>query len=113
MDEIISVLERTVDKHPGVKLTIDISLPPIPLDADVEGFKTIVVSYFTVTPFSLSVFTVKDVPHLYGDFKRYLYGPGRYFRLFDDLSLVFTQLTHLTSLSKKRTYWKLLRDIRN
>jgi hypothetical protein len=65
-----------------VKLTIDVSLPAILLDADVEGFETIVVSYFTVTHFfSLSLLTVKDVPHLRGDFKRYLYGPGRYFPL--------------------------------
>jgi hypothetical protein len=51
LDETITLLKKTVDDHPGVKLTIDVSQPAIPLDADVEGFQTIVVSYFTVTPF--------------------------------------------------------------
>lgn len=37
---------------------------PVPLDHDVPGFETIVVNYGT------------DVPHLNGDHKRYLYGPG-------------------------------------
>lgn len=64
LDETVALLKSVVDKHEGVKMTIDVSLPAVVLDADVEGFDTIVVSYFT------------DVPHLRGDFKRYLYGPG-------------------------------------
>ncbi|KAE9381364.1 Zn-dependent exopeptidase [Stipitochalara longipes BDJ] len=37
---------------------------PIYIDSDVPGFETIVVNYGT------------DIPHLKGDHKRYLYGPG-------------------------------------
>jgi hypothetical protein len=48
LEETIALLKHTVDKHEGVKLTIDVSLPAVVLDADVEGFDTIVVSYFTV-----------------------------------------------------------------
>jgi hypothetical protein len=45
----MALLKATVEKHPGVKLTIDVALPAIPLDVDIEGFDTIVVSYFTVS----------------------------------------------------------------
>ena len=45
----MALLKQTVDKHEGVKMTIDVSLPAVVLDADVEGFDTIVVSYFTVS----------------------------------------------------------------
>jgi hypothetical protein len=48
LEETIALLKQTVDKHEGVKMTIDVSLPAVVLDADVEGFDTIVVSYFTV-----------------------------------------------------------------
>lgn len=51
----MALLKTTVDKHPGVKLTVDVSQPAILLDADIEGFKTIVVSYFTVTLFPLII----------------------------------------------------------
>jgi len=50
LDETIALLERTVEKHEGVKLSIEVSLPAVVLDADIEGFDTIVVSYFTVPP---------------------------------------------------------------
>jgi hypothetical protein len=50
LDETLALLKATVDKHPGVKLTIDVAHSAIALDADVEGFQTIVVSYFTVFP---------------------------------------------------------------
>jgi hypothetical protein len=52
LDETLALLRETVDKHPGVKLTIDVAHPAIALDADVEGFQTIVVSYFTVLLFT-------------------------------------------------------------
>ena len=77
LDEITTLLKSTVAKHPTVNLTIDVALPPIPLDVDIEGFDTLVVSYFTVLSKLKSLLTLKDVAHLYGDFKRYLYGPGR------------------------------------
>ncbi len=37
---------------------------PVDIDTDVDGFDTIVVNYGT------------DIPNLYGEYKRYLYGPG-------------------------------------
>jgi hypothetical protein len=48
LEETIALLKHTVDEHDGVKMTIDVSQPAVVLDADVEGFDTIVVSYFTV-----------------------------------------------------------------
>lgn len=48
IDETIDLLKKAVEKHDDVKLTIDTHLPPVLLDADVAGFETIVVSYFTV-----------------------------------------------------------------
>jgi hypothetical protein len=48
LDETIALVKSVVGKHEGVKLTIEVSLPPVPLDSDVGGFQTIVVSYFTV-----------------------------------------------------------------
>jgi acetylornithine deacetylase len=48
LDETTQLLRSIVGKHDGVKLTIDVSLPVVPLDSDVGGFQTIVVSYFTV-----------------------------------------------------------------
>ena len=77
LDETIALVKSVVGKHEGVKLTIEVSLPPVRLDSDVGAFQTIVVSYFTVHP-SYMFSNVRDVPHLHGDFKRYLYGPGRY-----------------------------------
>lgn len=49
LDDTLAILKATVEKHPGVKLTIDVAVAAIPLDADIEGFDTIVVSYFTVS----------------------------------------------------------------
>jgi acetylornithine deacetylase len=80
LDETIALVKSVVGNHEGVKLTIEVSLPPVPLDSDVGGFQTIVVSYFTVHPPYMFA-NVQDVPHLRGDFKRYLYGPGRYYAL--------------------------------
>ncbi|ETS75460.1 hypothetical protein PFICI_12404 [Pestalotiopsis fici W106-1] len=37
---------------------------PVPIDHDIKGFETAVMNYGT------------DIPHLDGDHKRYLYGPG-------------------------------------
>jgi hypothetical protein len=48
LDETIALLKKTVEKDEGVKLTIDVAVPAITLDADVEGFEKIIVSYFTV-----------------------------------------------------------------
>jgi hypothetical protein len=48
LEETIALLKRTIDAHPGINLSIDIALPAILLDTDVNGFEKIVVSYFTV-----------------------------------------------------------------
>lgn len=49
---------------PDLVLEFKASYDPVPIDSDVDGFEKIVVNYGT------------DVPHLNGDHKRYLYGPG-------------------------------------
>jgi hypothetical protein len=48
LEEILALLKRTIDAHPGVNLSIDVAYPAILLDADVDGFEKTVVSYFTV-----------------------------------------------------------------
>jgi hypothetical protein len=48
LQETIALVKKTIEAHEGVKLEIQVSLPPIALDSDVEGFESIVVSYFTV-----------------------------------------------------------------
>jgi hypothetical protein len=73
------LLESTVAKHPGVQLSVYVAVPGIPLDADVEGFETTVVSYFTVNSGYYLMLTTQDAANLDGEFTRYLYGPGRYF----------------------------------
>ena len=49
LDDTIELVKSIVGKHQGIKLSIDVSLPAVPLDSDVGGFQTIVVSYFTVS----------------------------------------------------------------
>ncbi|PBP18516.1 c6 zinc finger domain containing protein [Diplocarpon rosae] len=64
--EIIQkALLETVEKL-GEELDISFvgGYGPVYIDSDVPGFETIVVNYGT------------DIPHLKGDHKRYLYGPG-------------------------------------
>jgi len=58
---VIDVLKKTGERF---ELEARPGYGPVPLDADVPGFETIVVNYGT------------DVPNLKGDHKRYLYGPG-------------------------------------
>lgn len=58
---VIDTLHKTGEKF---ELEARPGYGPVPLDADVPGFETIVVNYGT------------DVPNLKGDHKRYLYGPG-------------------------------------
>ena len=55
------ILHRTGEEF---ELQMGFGYPPVPLDADVPEFETIVVSYGT------------DVPNLKGSHKKYLYGPG-------------------------------------
>ncbi|KAK3688676.1 hypothetical protein B0T22DRAFT_498721 [Podospora appendiculata] len=62
---IQELIERAVlAAEPGVELSFSYGIGPIPLDYDIEGFETTVVSYGT------------DIPRLKGDHKKYLYGPG-------------------------------------
>ncbi|KAH0542257.1 hypothetical protein FGG08_003379 [Glutinoglossum americanum] len=62
-DTIVQAVNRTGVE--GVKLEFGAECyGPVHIDSDVEGFETIPVSYGT------------DIPHLHGDHKRYLYGPG-------------------------------------
>jgi len=55
LQETIALVKKTIEAHEGVKLEIQVALPPIALDSDVEGFDSIVVSYFTVPPQSIFV----------------------------------------------------------
>ncbi|KAL5345601.1 hypothetical protein ACLOAV_009355 [Pseudogymnoascus australis] len=64
------VLQRAISDAlaaaaPDVKITYAPgAYGPVPINHDVEGFESMVVNYGT------------DILHLYGDHKRYLYGPG-------------------------------------
>jgi len=62
---IEKVILETIQKT-GLELDIRFNggYGPIYIDSDVKGFETIIVNYGT------------DIPHLKGDHKRYLYGPG-------------------------------------
>ncbi|KAK7992387.1 hypothetical protein PG988_001181 [Apiospora saccharicola] len=65
IDETEAIIERAVhDASPEVQVDFSGAWSPVPLDYDVEGFETVVLSYGT------------DVPNLRGNHKRYLYGPG-------------------------------------
>ena len=48
LDATLGVLKTAVGKHPGVNLEIVTAIGPTSLDHDLEGFDTVVVSYFTV-----------------------------------------------------------------
>ncbi|KAK3323339.1 hypothetical protein B0T19DRAFT_359431 [Cercophora scortea] len=64
-EEIQGLIERAVlTAEPEVELAFSYGIGPVPLDYDIEGFETTVVSYGT------------DIPRLRGDHKKYLYGPG-------------------------------------
>jgi len=116
LDETIALVKSVVGKHEGVKLTIEVSLPAVPLDSDVGGFQTIVVSYFTVHP-SYVFSDLQDVPHLRGDFKRYLYGPGRYYILnASDLltcAIVLHRLMVRTSMLQRQIFWRPWKAIKS
>ena len=69
LDETVRRINAVITSVPGVSVEW-FETPhygPVELDWDVEGFETIVCSYGT------------DVPHLKGDHKKYLYGPGSIF----------------------------------
>jgi hypothetical protein len=106
--EISNLLKTTVAEHAGVELTVEVASPAVPLEADVEGFETTVVSYFTVNSFITPPFDPQDAANLDGEFTRYLYGPGRYFSSLLIIMLLictaFYQLTGLMKVSRKRTY---------
>ncbi|KAF7537334.1 hypothetical protein G7054_g3863 [Neopestalotiopsis clavispora] len=62
-------LERLVQKaileaSPELEIEFLAGRGPVPIDHDIKGFETAVMNYGT------------DIPHLTGDHKRYLYGPG-------------------------------------
>ncbi|KAM0420458.1 hypothetical protein ACHAPT_011750 [Fusarium lateritium] len=65
-DEIRDLIRRAVLES-DANLEVEFStygIGPVPIDHDVDGFETIILSYGT------------DIPNLKGDHKRYLYGPG-------------------------------------
>ncbi|KAI9744800.1 MAG: hypothetical protein M1818_001725 [Claussenomyces sp. TS43310] len=66
--DVLDILERAVARAGfGDDLTVSpvtAGYGPVPIDHDVDGFDTIVVSYGT------------DIPNLDGHHKSYLYGPG-------------------------------------
>ncbi|KAF8467671.1 hypothetical protein BDZ91DRAFT_762487 [Kalaharituber pfeilii] len=66
LKETVRLINEAVGSVEGVRIVWE-ERPhygPVELDYDVEGFETTVCSYGT------------DVPNLYGDHKKYLYGPG-------------------------------------
>jgi acetylornithine deacetylase len=64
-DALAPIKKKTEDEGGGFFLEWSKrAYPPIPIDADIKGFKPITVNYGT------------DVPNLEGGHKRYLYGPG-------------------------------------
>ncbi|KAM7184359.1 hypothetical protein V8F20_012256 [Naviculisporaceae sp. PSN 640] len=64
-DTVVDLIRQAVlEASPGVELSFTEGIGPVPLDYDIDGFETAVMSYGT------------DVPRLEGNHKRYLYGPG-------------------------------------
>ncbi|KAM7198546.1 hypothetical protein V8F33_005052 [Rhypophila sp. PSN 637] len=64
-DTVVELIKEAVlEASPDVELSFTYGIGPVPLDYDIDGFDTAVMSYGT------------DVPRLEGDHKRYLYGPG-------------------------------------
>ena len=102
MDETISLLKNTVGAHEGVKLDIDVAASPILLDADVDGFETIVVSYFTVLIYLFWGLTCRMLPVCMGISSV----------IFMDLG-VFTGHTDLMSLLRSLIYWRPWKDTRS
>ncbi|RSL81660.1 hypothetical protein CEP51_005683 [Fusarium floridanum] len=65
-DEVRGLIRRAVSESDS-NLEVEFStygIGPVPIDHDVDGFETIILSYGT------------DIPNLKGSHKRYLYGPG-------------------------------------
>lgn len=63
-DETVQILRDSVKDIPVELEVEDVGYGPVELDHDVAGFQHIICSYGT------------DVPHLKGEHKAYLYGPG-------------------------------------
>ncbi|KAK9452672.1 hypothetical protein V1511DRAFT_132613 [Dipodascopsis uninucleata] len=61
---VLQQLHDTVKNVDHVDLDVSLAYEPALADYDVPGFETVAVAYGT------------DMPHLRGDHKRYLYGPG-------------------------------------
>ncbi|KAK7204684.1 hypothetical protein BZA70DRAFT_180424 [Myxozyma melibiosi] len=64
MDVVITKLRAAVDAVEHLELDITLTYDPVVCDYAVPGFDTTVAAYGT------------DIPHLRGDHKKYLYGPG-------------------------------------
>ncbi|KAK3322922.1 hypothetical protein B0H66DRAFT_217071 [Apodospora peruviana] len=64
-ESVLELIKTAVlEASPEVELSFTYGIGPVPVDYDVPGFETAVMSYGT------------DIPRLKGDHKRYLYGPG-------------------------------------
>lgn len=67
-DALAPLIKRTKDAGGEFDLEWSMrSYGPVPIDADIKGFDSVIVNYGT------------DVPNLEGEHKRYLYGPGSIF----------------------------------
>ncbi|KAK9458669.1 uncharacterized protein V1516DRAFT_129356 [Lipomyces oligophaga] len=64
LDAVIALMHEAVDAVPHVDLDITLTYDPVLCDYDIPEFDTTVAAYGT------------DIPHLRGNHKKYLYGPG-------------------------------------
>jgi len=64
LNDTITAIKDAVEDLPVELEFKGVTYGPVELDHDIEGFETVVCSYGT------------DIPHLKGDHKKYLYGPG-------------------------------------
>jgi len=64
LDETLALIKKSIEDLPVELKFSDVVYGPQHLNSDVDGFQTTVCSYGT------------DVPHLQGEHKKYLYGPG-------------------------------------
>lgn len=62
-EDILELLDEYQQKYPGLQMRIETAYPPIEMQI-MDGFELFAASYGT------------DVPHLKGNHKKYLYGPG-------------------------------------
>ncbi|KAI9739817.1 MAG: hypothetical protein M1834_006538 [Cirrosporium novae-zelandiae] len=74
--KVVEAVESVGEGMVEVEFTMT-GYEPVDIDCDVDGFDTITVNYGT------------DIPHLKGNYKRYLYGPG-------DILVAHSDHEHLT-----------------